>query len=71
MRELLFKRCMTYPVSITFKVAVQAWIAPPDGFFHRMALVCSAILHYTQCHNYLNIAAVGKTELILEFEGEA
>jgi hypothetical protein len=71
MRALLFMRCTTCQVSITFKIAVQAWIASLNSFFRRTALVCSAILHYTHRHKYLNIAAVRKTELILKFEGEA
>ena len=71
MQAPLLMRYTTYLVSITLKLAVHAPIASLEGLLNRMALVCSAILHYTHPQEHLNIAAVGKTELILKFEGEA
>lgn len=67
----LLTRYMICLVSITTRLAVQASIVSLDSFFRRTDLVCSAILHYTHLNEYLNISAVGKTELILKFEGEA
>ena len=71
MRVPLLMRCTIYLGSITSKLAVQAPIVSLESFLHRMALVCSAILHYTRLHEYLNIADVRKTELILKFKDGA
>jgi hypothetical protein len=58
-------------VGITIRRAAHQLALPLEGFLHSVALVCSAILHYTRRHVYLNIADIRNTELILKLKGEA
>ena len=58
-------------LSIISRLSRSVTDSLPLELLATVALVCSAILHYTRLNEYLNIAGIRKMELVLKFAGEA